>query len=122
MDDYDILKYLGLEIRDQAVIFYDNDSLEHILEFSEIKDISLDNASMPIENKLGFWIEKLFVQRRFGGFLSSRTYNEDYRNVYELEIELIDNRVLSKKVRDANISECNEFIAEINKLIRHHNH
>ena len=122
MDDNDILKYLGLEIRDQAVIFFDDDSLEHILEFSEIKDISLENASMPIENKLGFWIEKLFVIRRFNGFLSSETYNEDYRNVYELEIELIDNRVLSRKVRDANIFECKEFIAEINSLIRPHNY
>ncbi|TLX77025.1 hypothetical protein E9993_04905 [Labilibacter sediminis] len=121
MTDYDILKYLGLDISDQKVIFYDDKSNNYILELNEIKDISLDNAYIPLEKKLGFWFEKLFVQRSFMGILDSKTYNDDYRNIYDLEIELIDNRVLSRKVIDADITECKEFISEISKLITPHN-
>ena len=119
MNDYDILKYLGLEIRDEAVVFYDDDSNEHILQFNEIKDISFDNACLPVEKKLGFWLEKLFVVRNFIGLVNTNTLNEDYRHIYELEIELVNNRVLSRKVRGAYIYDCKEFISEINKLIRH---
>ena len=117
MNDYEILKHLGLEIRDQSVDFYDDDSIEHILKINEIKDISFEKAFIPIQNKLGFWIEKLFVQRGFWGFFNPQTYNEDYRKIYELEIELNDHRVLSRKVKNPDVFECQEVIEGINKLI-----
>ncbi|MCG8583026.1 MAG: hypothetical protein MI866_24120 [Bacteroidales bacterium] len=116
MTDYDILKYLGLEIKDGGLVFYDDDSNEYNLEFSEIKDITLESAYIPLERKLAFWMEKLLVKRSFMGILDNRSYNEDYRTVYELEIELTGHRVLSRKVRDADIVECKEVISEINRL------
>ena len=117
MTDYEILKFLGLDIRDQSIIFYDEDLNEHILEYNEIIDISIEQAYIPFEKKIGFWLEKLFLQRRYLGIFNSKPINEDYRNIYELEIELTNYRVLSRKVRNADIYECKEFISEINELI-----
>ncbi|RKD89855.1 hypothetical protein [Mangrovibacterium diazotrophicum] len=117
LDDYDILKYLGLEIRDEHIIFFDDDSEEHVLEFSTIKSISFDKAYAPVETKVGFWFNKLFAQREVNGFVVPSTEMEDYRDIYELEIELTDHRVLSRKVKDGDIGEIREFLAEINKLI-----
>ncbi len=113
MTDYDILQYLGLEIRDDKVIFYDDCSNENIFGLGEIKDVLLENAYTTVSKKIIFWFEKIFVQRRFMGVLDSKTYTEDYRKVYELEIELSDGRVLSRKVRNADIMECKEFIDEL---------
>jgi len=117
LDDYEILKYLGLEIRDEHLIFFDDDSEEHVLEFSAIKSISIEQAFAPIETKVGFWFNKLFVQRKINGILVSDSDQEDYRDLYELEIELTDHRVLSRKVKDGDLVEIREFLAEINKLI-----
>ncbi len=121
MTDYDILKYLGLDIRDDRIIFYDDYSNEYIFSFDEIEDITLDNAYIPIEKKLKFWFEKVCVQQSFMGILNSKTETEDYRNIYELEIELTDNHVFSRKVINADINECKEFIKDISKLISPHN-
>lgn len=117
MNDYEILKYLGLEIRNQNVIFYDDESEEHVFDFSSIKDISIEEAYAPIDKKLSYWINKLFVIRKFSGVIETKTDMEDYRDIYELEIELDNNQVISRKVKYANINELKEFVAEINRTI-----
>jgi len=83
MKDYDVLKFLGLEIKDKTVIFYDDESDEHIIEFSEIKEISLDLAGVSVDKKFKFWFEKLFVVKSFGGILDTKTNSDDYRKNYE---------------------------------------
>nr|WP_319400536.1 hypothetical protein [uncultured Carboxylicivirga sp.] len=118
MNDYEILKFLGLEIKEQHLIFYDDDSNENIIEFNDIDEIWIEEASEPIENKVRFWLEKIFVIRSIGSIIDTKTNTPDYRNIYELEIQLTDKRVLSRKIQDANIFECQELIKELNKAIR----
>ncbi len=119
MDDYEILKYLGLEVRDQHIVFYDEEEEEYLLDFSSIKEISIEKAFTPIEKKVGFWA-KLYIDF---GLKNSGFVNRDHKSVkaywhdYEIEIELTDHRVLSRKVRDINLYEVKAFIEEINNLI-----
>ena len=120
MNDYDILKNLGLAIEDNTLIFYDDDSAEHVIEFNTISDITFEKAYITSDRKLGFWLEKLFIVRSSFGIVKTGTFNEDYRNNYELEIELDDGRVLSRKVKDVNVNECEQFISELNQLISLH--
>nr|WP_321454248.1 hypothetical protein [uncultured Carboxylicivirga sp.] len=117
MNDYEILKFLGLEIKEQHLIFYDDDSNENFIEFNDIDEIWIEEASEPIENKVRFWLEKFFVIRSIGGIVDTKSNTPDYRNIYELEIQLTDKRVLSRKIQDANIFECQELIKELNKAL-----
>ena len=117
IDDYEILKNLGLELQDQSIIFYDDESKEHLIKLTEIKEITIEKAFTPIENKVGFWIDKLFVIRRTFGIPTFKTDMEDYRDIYELEIELKNNLVLSRKVKGLEFNDIEEFILEINNII-----
>ena len=117
IDDYEILKYLGLELKDHSIVFYDNESEEHLIELAEIKEITIEKAFSPIENKVGFWFDKLFITRRTLGVLDFKTNMEDYRDIYELEIELKNNQVLSRKVKGIELYEIEEFLYMINKKI-----
>lgn len=117
IDDYEILKYLGLELQDQSIVFYDNESEEHLIKLTEIKEITIEKAFTPIENKLGFWINKLFIFRHTFGVRDSKTDMEDYRDIYELEIELKNNQVLSRKVEGIELHKIEEFSHNINEII-----
>lgn len=118
LNDYEILKYLGLELQDQSIVFYDDDSEEHLIKLIDIKEVTIEKAFAPIEKKTGFWFEKLFVFRHKFGISDSKTYMEDYRNNYELEIELKNNQVLSRKVNGIELYEIEEFLESFNEIIK----
>ena len=118
LDDNEILRYLGLELKGQSIIFYDNESEEHLLKLTEIKEISLEKAFIPVQNKVGYWFNKLFLTSHTLGVRDTKTYLEDYRDIYELEIELKNNLVLSRKVKGINLYEIEEFLLKINEIIR----
>ena len=118
MDDYNILKYLGIELKDDSIIFYDDEPNEHLLKYNEIKEISIDKAYTTIANKLRFWIGKQVVISHKFGFPDSKNNTEDYRDNYELEIELNDHRVLSRKVSGIQLYEVEAFLNELNSKIK----
>lgn len=118
LNDYEILKYLGLELQDQSIVFYDDESEEHLIKLIDINEITIEEAFAPIEKRVGFWIDKLFVFRQKFGVPDSKTYMEDYRAIYELEIELKNNRVLSRKVKGIELNEIEEFLDNFSEIIK----
>lgn len=118
LSDYEILKYLGLELQDQSIVFYEDELEEHLIKLTDIKEITIEEAFIPIENKVGFWINKLFLVQQKFGIPDFKANMEDYQDIYELEIELKDNRVLSRKVKGIELYKIEEFLNKFNELIK----
>lgn len=121
MDDQEILDYLGLEIEDQSINFYDSDMNMHRLNFSEIKEITIERAYTPIEKKLSFWLSIFIVRRNLWGVPISNSNAKSYSDEYVLEIELNNGQVLSRNTKNIPLYKVEVFITEINSILNAQN-
>lgn len=116
MSDIEILQQLGLAIEEQQIIFYDNYTQEHKIDFDSLKEVTIEKAYTPIYSRLSYWFSFLAVVKN--PFSVRRLFNvEDYRENYELELELNDGKVLSRIVKDINLHEVESFLDQINKAL-----
>jgi hypothetical protein len=118
LNDYQILKDLGMVIEGQKLIFFDDDEQEYVFDFSDISRISYEQTYTPFYVKLSYWIHKIFVSITIAGMPSSKSYLEDFSQIYNLDIEMTNKQVISRTVKGIFPVELEELLMELNKLFK----
>ncbi len=119
-DEVQILKNLGLEIKDDYLDFYDDDENLHQIKFKDIHEISLQKEYTPISKKLSYWLERSFITIKINEVIQPTNLNKDYNQNYELEIDLKSGELLSRKIinlDNLDITEAQDFIENLNSYI-----
>lgn len=107
----------GLKLHSESLEFEDGESTVHEFKFKEINEVSVFKPHIQLVDKLLFWLAKLTVRRTVLGVVQPKVHLDDYREKFELEIELRDGRYFNRRIGKFEFLMLEEWVADFNAVI-----